>query len=231
MVWAFLFNTSSYCGDLVMERETKFKYLSHVLGLKRHPYWLANYTFDICLFAIPLVLFFVAAFLLQSRAYFITEVAHYIIIALFFFSFSFIGYSYLFSFMFQKSNTAYRVFPFFNFVFFFSIPQVALVLSKSGVVAQYIAPLASPFIALYACFFTEEMKAKNNNSIYYSNSYLYNIICLVTQSILFITLALFIERERLSLKDRQVLYGHENHESEGEQMDSTYELSNLSPND
>lgn len=64
MVWAFIFNTSAFCGDLVLEREKRFKYLSHVLGLRKLPYWTANYTFDILIFTIPLIFFFAVAYLI-----------------------------------------------------------------------------------------------------------------------------------------------------------------------
>jgi hypothetical protein len=56
--------------------------------------------------------------------------------------------------MFQKSSTAYRLFPFFNFLFFFVVPQIGLNLDTEGVETLYIFPIMSPFIALYACFFT-----------------------------------------------------------------------------
>lgn len=61
-VWAFIFNTSTFCGDLVLEREKRFKYLSHVLGLRKLPYWSANYAFDLLIFTIPLILFFIMIF-------------------------------------------------------------------------------------------------------------------------------------------------------------------------
>ena len=102
-IWAFVFNTSSYCGDLVLEREKKFKYLSHVMGLKKIPYWSANYCFDMCIFFIPLIIFFIAIYLIGHEAKFLTNVTQYLIPLFLLFGLSFIGYSYLFSFMFQKS--------------------------------------------------------------------------------------------------------------------------------
>ena len=59
MIWAFIFNTSSYCGSIVLEREKRFKYLSNVSGMKRLPYWSANYAFDLCIFLLPLTIFFI----------------------------------------------------------------------------------------------------------------------------------------------------------------------------
>jgi hypothetical protein len=59
MVWAFIFNTSSYCGSIVLEREKRFKYLSNVSGIRQFPYWAANYAFDLIIFVIPLGIFFI----------------------------------------------------------------------------------------------------------------------------------------------------------------------------
>jgi hypothetical protein len=154
MVWAFLFNTSAFCGDLVLEREKKFKYLSHVHGLRKLPYWMANYAFDITVFAFPLVLFFIVMFILGDKAKFISDHSGNLLLLLFFFSFSFIGYSYLFSFMFQKATTAFRLFPFFNFMFFFLVPEIPILLDINSYVKPKIGSLVSPFMALFGCFFT-----------------------------------------------------------------------------
>lgn len=71
------------------------------------------------------------------------------------FAFSFISYSYLFSFIFQKSSTAYRFFPFLNLIFFYVIPQAPQFIDAKGVWAQYIMPALSPFIAFSNSFFTK----------------------------------------------------------------------------
>lgn len=155
MVWAFIFNTSSFCGDLVLEREKRFKYLSHVLGLRKLPYWAANYTFDMLIFALPLMIFFIVIYAIGERAAFLTDVAGYLILLLLLFAFSFIGYSYLFSFMFQKANKAFRLFPFFNMFFFFTIPTIPMNTNPEGFMAQYVCPMFSPFVAFFNSFFTE----------------------------------------------------------------------------
>lgn len=155
MVWAFIFNTSTFCGDLVLEREKRFKYLSHVLGLRKLPYWSANYAFDLMIFLIPLMIFFIIIFSIGDRGKFLTDVAGYLVVVFALFSVSFIGYSYLFSFMFQKSSTAFRLFPFFNMIFFFTLPTIPMNTSPDGALAQYICPLISPFVAFFNCFFTK----------------------------------------------------------------------------
>lgn len=88
------------------------------------PYWIGNYALDIILFFIPLIVFFAILYASGEKASFLTDVAGYLILSLLVFGFSFIGYSYLFSFVFQKSNTAYRFFPFFNLFFLYFIPQI-----------------------------------------------------------------------------------------------------------
>jgi len=157
MIWAFIFNTSSYCGNLVLEREKRFKYLSNVSGMRRIPYWAANYAFDLLIFLIPLSVYFIILFAIGEQGEFVTRFAGYLVTILLMFAFSFIGYSYLFSFIFQKSTTAFRFFPFLNLIFFYFLPLIPSIISPSGFFAQILMPLISPFIALTAFFNTKEV--------------------------------------------------------------------------
>ena len=125
------------------------------MGLRKAPYWLANYTFDILLFLTPLILLFILIFVING-AQFLRDVAGYLALALILFCFAFISYSYMFSFAFQKANTSFRLFPIFNFILFFIIPQIPQIVARDSFVAQYISPLASPFVALSSCFYTNE---------------------------------------------------------------------------
>ena len=163
MIWAFVFTTSSYCGDVVQEREKRFKYISNVSGARQLPYWAGNYAFDLLLFYLPLSIFFIIAFSLGSEGSIITDFAGYLVIALFLFGFSFIGYSYLFSFVFQKSTTAYRFFPFINLLFFYFLPSIpTTAYNNEGILAQYVMPLLSPFVAYSAVFNTVEIVGSDN---------------------------------------------------------------------
>lgn len=152
MVWAFIFNTSSYCGSIVLEREKRFKYLSNVSGIRQVPYWLANYVFDLIIFFEPLIVFFLVLLAIGDQGHFITSFAGYLIAVLLLFGFSFIGYSYLFSFIFQKSTTAFRFFPFINLIFFYFLPLIPSIVTPGGFVPLYIMPFISPFVA-FATFF------------------------------------------------------------------------------
>lgn len=154
MIWAFVFNTSSYCGSVVLEREKRFKYLTNVMGTRQLPYWLGNYAFDMIIFYVPLLFFFVIIYAIGDYGNFLTRIVGYLIPTLILFGFSFIGYSYLFSFVFQKSTTAYRFFPFLNLIFFYFLPLIPSINDAEGILAQYIMPLLSPFIAFTILFNT-----------------------------------------------------------------------------
>lgn len=111
------------------------------------------------IFTIPLSIFFIVIYSMGEKSNFLTDVAGYLVILFILFAFSFIGYSYLFSFMFQKSSTAFRLFPFFNLIFFFVIPSIPMNMrdSDNNILAQYVCPMISPFIAFFNCFFTKEI--------------------------------------------------------------------------
>lgn len=67
--------------------------------------------------------------------------------------------------MFQKSSTAFRLFPFFNLIFFYTLPSIVTTLDQDGFESIYILPLISPFIAMNNSFFTPQMNRfmPNNN--------------------------------------------------------------------
>jgi hypothetical protein len=152
MTWAFIFNTASYCGSIVLEREKKFKYLSNVSGTRQFPYWTANYALDLLLFLIPMTFFFIILYAIGPEGEFVTRFAGYLILILILFAFSFISYSYLFSFIFQKSTTVFRFFPFINLIFFYMLPLIPVIVNPGGILAQYVMPMLTPFVALNAFF-------------------------------------------------------------------------------
>jgi len=116
------------------------------------------------------------------------------------FGFSFIGYSYLFSFIFQKSTTAYRFFPFLNLIFFYFIPLIPSINSPNGVLAQYIMPLISPFIAFTIFFNTEEVVGSNFGQTTAFSHLAVSYGALFIQAIVYFSACLFLERLRFSLK-------------------------------
>ena len=154
MIWAFIFNTSTFCGSVVLEREKRFKYLSNVSGTRQLPYWAGNYSFDLLVFWSPLIIFFITILALGTKGEFLSRIFPYLLPLLVLFGFSFIGYSYLFSFIFQKSSTAFRFFPFLNLLFFYFLPLIPATVDSQGLLAQYVMPLLSPFVSFSTFFLT-----------------------------------------------------------------------------
>ena len=214
MVWAFVFNTSAYCGSIVLDREKKFKYLSNVMGLRKLPYWMGNYAFDILIFLVPLTPFFVLIYVIEE-ADFLREIVHLLIPLLIVFCLAFIGYSYVFSFMFQKSNTAYRLFPFFNFIFFYVILQIPQFIDRKSVIAIWVTPIISPFIAFSNAFSTKEFLGDIDTS--QIDIFIAELpICFIGlgfQAIIFPILTLYMENIRFDLKDKQNIEADERRNS------------------
>lgn len=174
------------------------------MGLRKMPYWSANYALDLLIFIIPMIFFFVLIYSFGEKTKFLTDVTQYLVPLLLLFSFSFISYSYLFSFIFQKSSTAYRFFPFLNLIFFYLVPQIPSFVDREGVLAQYIMPLISPFIAFSNTFFTDQfLGGFYPPDTFKSNSIAFNFGALAIQTIVFLSATLFIENLRFNLKDKQ----------------------------
>lgn len=125
--------------------------------MRRFPYWAANYAFDLLIFFIPMTVFFILVYAIGEEGEFVSRFTGYLVSILLMFGFSFIGYSYLFSFIFQKSTTAFRFFPFLNLMFFYFLPLIPSIVSPEGFLSQYLMPLISPFVALTIFFNTKEI--------------------------------------------------------------------------
>lgn len=124
---------------------------------------------------------------------------HLLIPLLILFCFAFIGYSYFFSFIFQKSNTAYRLFPVINFVLFFMILQVPASISNKSFTAIYVTPFISPFIAFCNAFQTKEFLGIDDQEFFIASLPIC-FIGLAFQATIFPILTLFMENIRLNMK-------------------------------
>ena len=157
--------------------------------------------FDLIVFYVPLIVFFIIAFALGEQGRFVTKFVGYLVIGLILFGFSFIGYSYLFAFVFQKSSTAYRFFPFINLVFFYFLPLIpAIINNYEGILAQYLMPLLSPFIAFSALFNTKEIVGSEAFQTIAFNKLWVCYGCLAIQAVVYYLLCQFLENLRFSLK-------------------------------
>jgi hypothetical protein len=127
------------------------------MGLRKFPYWIANFTFDILLFLLPIVIFFILVGVFHNQTEFILDKTQWLVPVFILFAFSFISYSYAFSFVFQSSSTAYRFFPFINLLIFYFLPLLPSIIIPTSVTAKYIMPLISPFIAFSNTFQSSQM--------------------------------------------------------------------------
>ena len=159
------------------------------MGLKKFPYWIANFTFDMILFIIPVAIFFIITLALGKQAEFLTNNLPYLLPVFATFGIAFMTYSYAWSFAFQKATTAYRFFPFLNFLFFYMLPMILVYALPHSDVTKYFVPFTSPFIAFYFVFFTTQM---GNSVIFIAPDIWYLVGVLVVQSIFYTLLTIFL---------------------------------------
>lgn len=140
------------------------------------------------------------AYAIGAQGEFITQHTGYFVLILILFGFSFIGYSYLFSFIFQKSTTAFRFFPFINLIFFYLLPLIPSIVASEGILAQYIMPFFTPFVALSAFFNSEQIVG----TLYVLNTkptkMIVSILALCFQTLVYAVTVIKLENLRFSLK-------------------------------
>lgn len=155
---AFCFTTASYCGNIVREREIKFSYLSYVMGMKKLPYWLGTITFDLLMFFLPFgIIFIVIACFPSSQNQLLVNSFGWLALTLLIFSFSFLSFTYLWSFAFDVARTAYRFYPFLVFLLFYTLPSIPIYIIPDADILIYILPLVSPVLALTNCMLSKQM--------------------------------------------------------------------------
>jgi hypothetical protein len=149
MTFAYSFNTSSFCGSIVQEKEMKFKYLSYVMGMRKAPYWLGTLSFDMIIFWLPTVFIFIiiSAFPANQNEIFVSKFP-YMLLVFAAFSIAFLPFTYLWTHAFQKAQTAYRFFPFFVLIVFAIAAQIPIVVAPENVPLSYIMPILSPLVGL-----------------------------------------------------------------------------------
>ena len=158
------------------------------MGLRKLPYWTANFTFDMLLFLIPVAIFFIVVLALGKMAAFLTDHLVAFIPVFLLFGISFMTFSYAWSFAFQKSTTAYRFFPFLNFLLFYMLPLIPFYGYNNSFLSKYIMPFSSPFVAFYYVFFTEQITV----STYFMPSYGFILGVMGVQAIFYSLLTLFL---------------------------------------
>ncbi|KAL4455080.1 hypothetical protein ABPG74_006462 [Tetrahymena malaccensis] len=141
---AYVFVTTSFCGVPVMEREFKLRYSLNVMGCRSLPYWLGTFAFDFIFISLNLYVFFILCFVVQFDA--ITKYFGSFFGLTQLFMFSIICQSYFLSFLFKKSQTAYKLVFFVNYLFFYTVP--AIIASQSTVAQVNILSQQNNFLKI-----------------------------------------------------------------------------------
>jgi hypothetical protein len=162
MALAFAFNTGAYCGSLVKEREIKFKYLCYVMGMKKSAYWLGTICFDLLQFCLPFSLIFIVILCFPSNNHELVHNFGWLVLTLLTFSCSFLPFTYLWSFAFNDSRTAYRFYPFLVYIGFYVLPQIPIYIIPTNTAIHYILPIVSPLLCLNSCMMSKQMLGANN---------------------------------------------------------------------
>ena len=96
----------------------------NVMGCKRVTYWLGTFLLDYTAYISTVVTMIFFFFILEVE--FMYPFLGKITIIMVFFGISLIAFTYLFSFFFKKSNTAFITFPPICFFVFYMLPEILL---------------------------------------------------------------------------------------------------------
>lgn len=162
-VLCFSFNSILYITLPVFEKETSLKKVLTGMGLRIRAYWCGTFLLDFTIYMILVAIFFVICAILRLEL--ILSQSGAMLWILLTFGFSYLPFSYTFSFMFQTSEKAMKVFTIFTFFCGFCGPliilgvityidQVSAISAFSYLIYTFeiIFMLTSPFYNLYFCF-------------------------------------------------------------------------------
>lgn len=220
---AYAFNTAQYCGSIVKEREIKFKYLSYVMGMKKGAYWLGTISFDLLMFCVPYTLIFlvIGCFPSEQNQEFVQSFG-WLALSLVLFALAFLPFTYLWSFAFDNSRSAYRFYPFLVYLLFYVIPSLPIYIVPENTAVHYILPLVSPLLGLTSCIMSKQMLGSSNYNLitsyeavdssvqlYTNDSIWYPLVIFALQAVVFFSLTIFLDNLKFNLKDRQDMLASE----------------------
>ncbi|KAG5484799.1 hypothetical protein LSCM1_06625 [Leishmania martiniquensis] len=112
----FTFIPSTFVSWIVKERECKARHLQNVSGLGFSVYWLANFLFDICCYAITMFLVIIVFAIFKREEYVGKAAIGATIVLLFLYGLSGVAMAYAVSFLFKEHSTAQNVVMLANFI-------------------------------------------------------------------------------------------------------------------
>lgn len=119
-VIAFCFNSTIYITLPVHERELLIKKVLHGMGLRVLPYWFGTFCFDIIIYGILVIFYFLISLSFKLECVIDNSLPTLLIFSTF--GFCYLTYSYLCGFLFKTVDRALKLFAIFNFFVIFCIP-------------------------------------------------------------------------------------------------------------
>jgi len=136
------------------------------MGMKKSAYWLGTFSFDFIMFCVPLsILFITIACFPAAQSQQMIDSFGWLALTLLLFSFSFLSFTYLWSFAFDVARTAYRFYPFLIFLLFYVLPSIPLYIIPDNTAIHYILPIVSPLLALTNCMLSQQMLGSFNYQV------------------------------------------------------------------
>lgn len=115
-------------------------------------YWTGTISFDLLMFCLPLSLVFlvIGCFPADKNSQLVSAFG-WLALTFILFALSFLSFTYLWSFAFDKARSAYRFYPFLVFLLFFIVPSIPTYIVANSSVLEWVLPPVSPLMALNAC--------------------------------------------------------------------------------
>lgn len=133
------------------------------MGMKKPAYWFGTIFYDLLMFCLPFAIIFlvIGCFPSNESSDFVHSFG-WLALSLILFSFAFLPFTYLWSFAFDKSTSAYRFYPFLVYIVFYVLPSIPIYIVPESQVLHYILPIVSPLLGLTSCMMSKEMFGETN---------------------------------------------------------------------
>lgn len=126
------------------------------MGMKKTAYWMGTISFDFIMFCLPFaIIFLVIGCFPSSKSADLVHAFGWLALSLILFSFAFLPFTYLWSFAFDNSRTAYRFYPFLAYIVFYVLPSIPIYIVPESQILHYILPIVSPLLGLTSCMMSK----------------------------------------------------------------------------
>uniref|UniRef100_A0A7S2EEV5 ABC transporter domain-containing protein n=1 Tax=Trieres chinensis TaxID=1514140 RepID=A0A7S2EEV5_TRICV len=217
MVLSLPFITGAFATFIVAERQSKAKHLQTVAGVKPAAYWFSSYLWDIMNYQLPLWIIVILMFAFDVELFTTTErgVLGGTIMSLFLFGPAAAGFTYCFSFLFKSPSLCNLSVIVFNFLIGMAGPLVTFILRLIGtdptlenaqkfvniaIAVEWVLRFFPMFNMSKALFYIINIQilvgltGNSDLSVWSSDVCLIEVLYLAAQSILYILLAIQIDK-------------------------------------